>query len=369
MGFFDFLKRDRIPIDPADLIRQRWVHHEDGTVRDSFSKSAPDSAAALFSVHGFETWFHGLEQRLGQSLGRRLAHAALEHEEFMLSKSAFSYPSGREASNWTDYKRNWQSRGLGKYTSLEDEETSRLLIEHPASAPICAGIITATWECATGSRHKFVWSQNAQAGLVVTLEPDSLETPTPSASRIAWQDSLPGLTNLDATESAWEDLRIDSDGIWSIMQERRMVIHRDLILRFEEFCLAYIDGLKDGRKEMSWPLEDEQRIAWWSAAADSMRQSVFESGILILVSNPEDWLNISSRHLGLKGLGSVENVREIDAQGGVELTLSGCFHPALTGGVLLACWERAHGRQGNLRCTFNSGSVHLLIGSAVTIAD
>jgi hypothetical protein len=29
----------------------------------------------------FESWFLGLEKRTEQSLGRRLAHAAVEHEE------------------------------------------------------------------------------------------------------------------------------------------------------------------------------------------------------------------------------------------------------------------------------------------------
>ncbi len=369
MGFFDFLKRDKIPDDPAELIRKRWVHHEDGTIRDTIRTGKNDSAAAIFSVRQFEAWFYGVEQRLGQSFGRRLAHAALEHEEFMLNQPGLNAPSGRVPDNWSDYERDWQSRGLGRYSSLEDEEASRLLVEHPASASICAGFLTAAWERATGTRHKFVWTQNAQAGLVVTLESDDLESPAPKSQHVAWGDSDPGLTDLDQIESVWEDLRLEADGIWSIMHDRRMVLHRDLILRFEEFCLPYIEGIKEGRQKMSWPLEDEQRSAWWTAAADSMRQTVFDSGIHILVSKPEDWLSISSRHLGLNGLGLVENATQADAQGGVQLRLKGCFHPALSGGVLLACWERAHGRRGSLKCTFNSGAVHLLIGSSVTIAD
>lgn len=369
MGLFDFLKRDKIPDDPSELIRKRWVHHEDGTIRDTIRAGTADTSAAMISVREFEAWFYGIEQRLGQSLGRRLAHAALEHEEFMLTQTGFSAPRGREPDHWDDYDRDWQSRGLGRYSSFEDEEASRLLVEHPASAPICAGLLTAAWERATGTRHKFVWTQNAQAGLVVTLESDNIDSPAPKSQHIAWGDSDSGLTDLDQIEFAWEDLRVDGNGIWSIMQERRLVLHRDLILRFEDFCLPHIEDIKDGRQNLSWPLEDEQRSAWWTAAADSMRQTVFESGIHILVSKPADWLSISARHLGLNGLGLVETAIETDAQGGVQLRLKGCFHPALTGGVLLACWERAHGRRGSLQCTFNSGAVHLSLGSAVTIAD
>lgn len=369
MGFFDFLKREKIPADPVELIRKRWVHHEDGTIRDTLRVDAGDNAAAMFSVRAFEAWFYGIEQRLGQSLGRRLAHAALEHEEFMLNQSGFTAPSGRDPQNWSDYQRDWQSRGLGQYSAFHDEDSSRILVEHPASAPVCAGLITAAWEKATGTRHKFVWSQNSQAGLVVNLDADNLQSPAPKPQHIAWGDAGPGLTDLNQIESAWEDLRLETDGIWSIMHERRMVLHRDLILRFEDFCLPYIEGIKEGRQNFSWPLEDQQRSDWWTAAADSMRQTVFESGIHILVSKPEDWLNISDRHLGLNGLGSVESANQTDPQGGVELTLNGCFHPALTCGVLLSCWERAYGRRGGLKCTFSSGAVRVSLGSSVDIAE
>jgi hypothetical protein len=35
----------------------------------------------------------------------------------------------------------------------------------------------------------------------------------------------------------------------------------------------------------------------------------------------------------------------------------------------LACWERAHGRRGKLKCSFNSDSVILFLSSSVEIAN
>ncbi|MED6313243.1 MAG: hypothetical protein VX653_05335 [Candidatus Thermoplasmatota archaeon] len=368
MGLFDFLKRDRHPSDPVDGIKHRWENHSNGLINDKKCASI-DSSAAKFSTIGFETWFLGLEQRLGQSLGRRLAHAALEHQEYFLNNLDVKSPSGRSPDSWFENTIDWQTRGLGRYRKLEDRDEVRLLVEHPASAPICSGLLTAAWEKATSSRHRFVWSQNTQDGLIVTLNLDDKELPIPSKQKPIWPISEVSYGDSDLSEETWEDLRVESKGIWSIMNERKMILHRDLMLRFEEFCLPYISKIESGRQDLVWPLEDNQRSLWWTAAADSMRKSQFDSGLHILVSTPEDWVGIARRHLAMNGLGGVQSVEATDSHGGVEIVLSGVFHPALSGGILLACWERAHGRRGKLKCSFNSGAVHIFLSSSVDIAN
>ena len=89
MGFFDFFNRRNPTSDPADRIKQRWLYLSDGLIKDNNS-SKKNHYAARFSTKGFETWFLGLEQRLGQSLGRRLAHAALEHQEYFFEISTLN---------------------------------------------------------------------------------------------------------------------------------------------------------------------------------------------------------------------------------------------------------------------------------------
>jgi len=369
MGLFDFFRKKSGTGNPEELITKRWVPNSDGTYSDVVRNYDTHELAARFGVRTFETWFHRLEQRLGQSLGRRLAHAALEHEEYMIGFGGFPSPSGRDISRWSGTEQDWQSRGMGQYSMLEDSGEARILIENPASASICSGFITGAWENATGKRHRFLWSQNTEEGLIVTLSLDEKSIPSPKRSAVSWPEPVSVIPMPDDIEESWEDLRIDSSGVWSIMGERRMMVHRDLILRFEEFCLPYLQSIEEGRQDMQWPLEDEQQSIWWTAAADSMRETFFESGRHILVSKPEDWIGIARRHLSIEGLGGVKSVRSIDAHGGVELQFSGCFHPALAGGVLLACWERAHGRRGSLKCTFNSGAVSLFLSPSVAIAE
>ena len=368
MGLFDFLKRERSSSDPKDRIKQRWSYHSDGSIKDNNS-SLVDFYAARFSTIGFETWFLGLEQRLGQSLGRRLAHAALEHQEYFLNNSGLKSPSTRDPRSWLHNSLDWQTRGLGRYSKLEDEEEVRMLVEYPASAPICSGLLTSAWEKATAKRHRFVWSQSSQDGLMVTLNLEHKELPNPSQQIPVWPTSYNDSINSDLTEESWEDLRTESQGIWSIMNERKMILHRDLLLRFEEFCLPYISAIESGRQDLEWPLEDIQRSLWWTAAADSMRKAHFDSGRHVLVSKPEDWIGIGRRNLSMNGLGGVHSAESIDDHGGVKIVLSNAFHPALSGGVLLACWERAHGRRGKLRCSFNSGAIHLFLSSSVDLAN
>ena len=244
-----------------------------------------------------------------------------------------------------------------------------MLIEHPASAPMCSGLLTSAWEKATMKRYRFVWSQSSQDALILTLNLDHKDLPNPSQQNPVWPNSVSDTVNYDLTKEPWEDLRIESFGIWSIMNERKMIVHRDLILRFEEFCLPYITFIESGRKDIEWPLEDSQRGLWWTAAADSMRKAHYDSGLHVLISRPEDWIVIGRRHLSMNGLGSVQSAEAFDSHGGVKITLENTFHPALSGGVLLACWERAHGRRGKLKCSFNSGSVELFLSSSVEIAN
>ena len=368
MGLFDFFNREKPPSDPKDRLKQRWLYLSDGLIKDNNSEKV-NHYVARFSTNVFETWFLGLEQRLGQSLGRRLAHAALEHQEFFLKNSGVKIPSSRDPKNWTENTLDWQTRGLGLYSKLEDEDEVRLLVESPASSAICSGLITSTWEVATTKRHRFVWSQSSQDGLVVSLNLDHKDLPNPSQIIPLWPNTDSDSVNYELAEESWEDLRVESGGVWSIMNERKMIIHRDLILRFEEFCLPYISAIESGRQDIEWPIEDNQRKLWWTAAADSMRKVHFDSGLHILISKPDDWIGIGRRHLSIHGLGAVESAESFDDHGGVKITLKNTFHPAISGGVLLACWERAHGRRGKLKCRFNSGSVHLFLSSSVDIAD
>ena len=377
MGLFDSLGNFFLkhfygdPLSPEHQVKLRWMPIDDGTYSDMARDYDPYKIAWRVGVGWFESWFQGLEQRTGQSLGRRLAHAALEYEEHMMSFGGFDAPSGRKTSSWSGTIQDWHSRGLGRFELLDDGEKTRILVERPASGPICSGLVAAAWERATGKRHRFLWSEIVGEGLVITLTQDDAQVPEPKPRRPTWRNREIGM-NLDneSTDELWGDLRINSSGDWSIMNERRMFLHRDLILRFEDYCLPHLDGIHEGRNEdYRWEGLEDKRPIWWTAAADTARELFISSGHHVLVAQPDDWISIGRRHLSTHGLGSVVQARETDGNGGVSLDLGSSYHPALASGVLLGCWERAHGRDGRISSVISDSSIVIELCPAREIAD
>ena len=176
-----------------------------------------------------------------------------------------------------------------QFRKLEDEDEIKLIIENPGSTSICTGITASAWEIATKKRHRFVWSQNSKDALIVSLELDDKEIPSPSMIEPFWPISYPESEDLEIAERIWQDLRMESNGYWSILNERHMILHRDLFLRFEEYCLPYITKLESGRENFFWPIDDEKRILWWTALADSIRKSTYDRGCLLYTSpSPRD---------------------------------------------------------------------------------
>ncbi len=369
MGFMESIRNFlSTPSSLEEVVKERWKAFDDGTYRDL----SRDYNEIAWRVGGgwFESWFQGLEQRTGQSLGRRLAHAAVEHEEYMMGSGGWDAPSGRDPASWSRTILRWETSGLGKFRLLEDGDETRIVVEQPASGPICSGLITAAWEGATSKRHRFLWSESAGEGLVITLTQDDVQIPTPKSLSPAWKDQGLGAGMMpESSDEMWLDLRNDSLGQWSIRGERKMFLHRDLILRFEEYCLPYLGGIHEGRDEdYTWDGLDEKRSAWWTAAADSARERFVAEGHHVLVRESSDWASIARRHLSYHGLGGIESMKQIDDYGGVSLGFCTAFHPAIASGVLLGCWERAYGRNGRASISYEGGRVTLDLLSSREIA-
>ena len=365
MGLFDSLRRLLNRPETADPA-SRWTFTSKGTCRDSMRDGEP---AWRVGTSRFETWLQGLEKRTENSLGRRLAHAALEHEERLADIGKITKPSGRDPSSWREYISDWNSRGLGRFRLLDAEGDARLLVEAPACGPICAGMVAAAWECATGKRHRFTWSDSSSEGLVVSLIEQHAEVPGPKPVNPLWKPSTI-YTTAEQDADYWADIRSDGGGTWSIMGERRMMLHLDLLSRFEEYCAPHVEDSNFSRSEdYEWIGLDEKHSAWWDSAADSAREGFVSEGHHVLVRNHSDWLSIAHRHLSSHGLGGLSSSKQIDAHGGVSLSFSEVFHPAIASGILLGCWERAYGRNGRVQLSLEGGKITLQLLSSRAIAD
>ena len=154
------------------------------------------------------------------------------------------------------------------------------------------------------------------------------------------------------------------------MGERRMMLHLDLLCRFAEYCAPHVKDSNFSRSEdYEWNGLEDKHSAWSSAAADSARECFVSEGHHVLVRDHSDWLSIAHRHLSSHGLGGLLSSKQIDAHGGVSLSFSEVFHPAIASGILLGCWERAYGRNGRVRLSLENGETTLHLLSSRVISD
>ena len=122
--------------------------------------------------------FSNLEMRTSLSLGRKIAHASSESEEFLISLQE-DFPRGKNPLKWKNFSEGRLCRGLGEIEIIEDTpEKTIILVNRFSSGPMDAGIIASTWEMATGKRHKFRWSESRDV-LMVELTVDEVAIPSP----------------------------------------------------------------------------------------------------------------------------------------------------------------------------------------------
>ena len=339
MSFFGFSKANDSEL--SERIKNRWVRLLNGFIIDS-KKS--NNLVWKVDVNSFEDFFSGLEMRSGQSLGRRLAHASSESEEWLMTTSNVKLPHGRSPKKWKEVRYDWQERGLGLFELVDDGKETRVHISNPMNGPMCAGIFSAIWEYAAKSRYRFRWNQNTSQSLMLSLSEDSVIIPTPSSFNISWFENK-DISSSGIDDESWDTLLADDDGTWSIMGNRVAMIHQDLILRFESYFLPYIDGIHEGRESSYlWHGLDEKKSFLWTIFSDATREIFFNQGHHVIISKDQDWIVVGRRHLSRNGLGTIDSVNSIDNFGGVEIFFSSCFHPAIFCGVLSGCWERAYGR-------------------------
>ena len=362
MNFFGFSKNNTSKL--SERIKNRCDFQSNGLIID---KKRNNNLVWRINLDSFDLFFSGLERRSGQSLGRRLAHSSSESEEWLLRNSKIKPYSGRNPMKWNKMRLDWQEKGLGSFELIDnDNGETRILINNPINGPICAGLFSANWEYSTNLRHRFRWNQNTSESLMLSLSADDLEIPIPKQISSPWNQNLINSSIQD--DDYWDTLLADENGEWSIMGVRMGIIHQDLILRFENYFLPYIDEVYEGRKDSYlWRGLDDKYSKLWTIFSDTMREIFFNQGHHIIISKEQDWVGVGRRHLAMNGLGSIDSVKSIDNTGGVEIFFSSCFHPAILCGILSGCWERAYGRRvkSEFRAESNTNVIKLMSFSEI----
>ena len=125
---------------------------------------------------------------------------------------------------------------------------------------------------------------------MVELTEDEVDIPSPQEMKKSWNATDQISENSSIVQ--WGDIRELESGGWEIDGERKIMIHRDLILRFEEFTFTQIVSLRDSREEdYIWEDVVGRRAMWWTAVADSCRQLFSDSEKHVMISEAKDWTN------------------------------------------------------------------------------
>ena len=353
----------------ANELIQRY-NWESGMFYDTTYKNEP---SWLVSTSAFNRWFELIQENLELNLGRRLAHAAADSEELRLDLMA--RPTGffkLNKKSILQINEEWRLRGLGslKVPSKSSKlEKLDLEVHGRLQSSFSSGLANAAWEWAVKKRHRFRWEDGGRDIALVHLELDDIEIAKPKKINFEWFiDSDNDVEHIQKNPLS-KPFELSFGG-WELMGERHVMLYRDFILRLIENITTYASECSKPSINIDWSIfklkENEMKV--WDAIAKSSSELFREGEELFMVAEPENWVGATQAELAEHGLGSIFSSKGIDNNGGVELSFSRLFHPAIVTGVLMGCWSRSEGRNAKASWIENDGVRCLKISSKSEIA-
>lgn len=321
----------------------------------------------------FELWVGEVENGVGNPIGRKLAHAAAESEEFRLESLRDDLPNplfGKMKKRMEWVNRNWNIRNLGQMEIMETEkESAKVMVHSRPHSAFAAGMAAATYEYLSGKRYRFHWSDDGSSETMLTLEIDNRQIPVATRVDCRWNER-DGLTTQAEGMHPLALAYQESAGCWSIDGIRFAGIPQDLILRLEESLLStMLDRRQQTGNQFEWQgVSDVERGKVWGAFANASRTRFLANDDMVLIAEPEHWIHVGHRFLARAGLGAVDNAESIDENGGVKLQSKSLLHPALACGILAGAWERSEGRPASVVWSSNHNGHTIEITSLRTIA-
>ena len=348
--------------------RYKW---ESGLFYDSLYQNEP---SWLISTSAFNRWFELIQENLELNLGRRLAHAAADSEELRLD--LMQRPTGFFKFNKKSVlliNEDWRLRGLGslKVPSKSSKlEKLDLEVHGRLKSSFSSGLANAAWEWVVKKRHRFRWEDSGKHIALVHLELDDVEIAKPKKTNFEWLvDSNEKVEHIQKNPLL-KPFELDYGG-WELMGERHAMLSRDFVLRLVDNIATYASECSKPSILIDWSvfnLKDNEKMVW-DAIAKSSYDLFREGEELFMVAEPENWAGASQAELSDHGLGAIESSRGIDKHGGVELSFSKIFHPAIVTGILMGCWSRSEGRNAKAGWIESESRRRLKITSKSEIAD
>ena len=235
---------------------------------------------------------------------------------------------------------------------LSVQSEGRIRVEQQIQSAMAGGQGAGAWEVLQGSRFRFRWEQHDASRTNIILEPDSRQAHPPRNLNAVWKDGERRASNhvfpaVDKHDAGWE-----------VGGRRCFMMSRDMMLRLEDEILPHTTNrFDDGTVILE--LEDDARISVWNIFARAEKQAFIDGGEHVMIAETEHWEGVAETFFSKSGLGEMEHCKSTDTHGGIELAFRSSFHPALLTGRLMACWQRAFGRQPRAEWR-QEGALHIV---------
>ncbi len=310
-----------------------------------------------------------IEERVGHPIGRRISTAMAETESLRWER--FEYPRplfGRTKAALHVVNNDWSLRGLGQISVKgKPKEQVSLIIQRYCASALVAGAAVAVWESIEHRRFRFRWEDDGGSRTLLHLDATSDPVPIPNVTKPIWREMdgpAPEFGHLP--EPACQTRGgLQIEGIPSLL------LARDTLIRLGELELPHLEDRQrsvDPRTEWG-AISETSRLIWWDILAESAAVTTLDFEDSALAATPEHWMMMIDRRLGRLGLTSASNVNPFGQHGGIEVIVNSCFHPALTGGILLGLWDRAEGRMGRCQWSQSEAGHHFIIQPWRDIAE
>ncbi len=364
-----------IELENKLLKRFRWV--KSGLLLDTKCRNDPHW---LIDASSFLKWFSGVEDVLGLPIGRRIAHAASESEEWRMSLlGEVPKPFFKRRQRQLEWiNSEWNVRGLGqlnylpKISELDDEFEVR--VKERVLTALSAGMGNASIEFLLSTRTKFRWQDMGEKDGSIFLQDDKRDVPVAKEMIPLWVDR----NRIECVDNPRNEYNnpmkkpiLEYPGNWELFGVRHHLIGLDLINRLDDIVTPYLAEHKidsDTRTEWDHDAIDKEKSVLWDAYAESACKMFIDSGNIAMIAEPEHWHGVCNSELAEKGLGQLLEVSSIDEHGGIRLKFGEIFHPAIVTGILLGCWSRAEGRNGAAKWALEGQECVILLKSQREIA-
>ena len=297
-------------------------------------------------VDGLEAWWNFFEECIDVPMGRRLANAACDEEEWLISSGQLDV-SGffKNRKSVTTINSRWELFGWGQPLISPPGVESGVL------TPIVCGFLQADLERKNNCRYRMRWEQKSSEHCRLNLENSTspiVPAPPPPKSE-SYQLGLP------------TSLQIENK--WCLEGKRHCLLPAGLFSRLEDACAGFTANISEDERA-AWP---ERGDGFLAMALASFR--LFVAGEeLFMAADAAGWKDSVSVLFGERGLGSPSKVEFVDNHGGVELHFDWLPFLPISVGMIAAAWTRCEGRPVKVELSVNNSEITVRLSSRYELA-